>query len=87
MAEFLCMNHPDKQAVAQCRRCGKPVCQDCYDPSTGYCRDQCTKNEAVSSVHTSKKNVVLQVIVAILAIIGGLAILLITICGALLLSY
>ena len=87
MAEFLCMNHPDQQAVAQCRRCGKPICENCYDPATGYCRDQCINNGAVSSVHEPKKNILLQVIVAILAIIGGLAVLLITICGAFLLSY
>lgn len=87
MAEFLCMNHPDKQAVAQCRRCGKPICEDCYDPGTGYCRDECINNGAASSVHEPKKNILLQVIVAILAIIGGLAVLLITICGAFLLSY
>ena len=87
MAEFICMNHPHKQAVAQCRRCGKPVCEECYDPATGYCHDGCTQNGAASSAHMSKKYIFLQVIVAILAIIGGLAVLLITICGALLLSY
>ena len=26
------MNHPEREAVAQCTRCGKPVCQECHNP-------------------------------------------------------
>ncbi|WP_211748457.1 hypothetical protein [Paenibacillus sp. Marseille-Q4541] len=82
------MNHPHKQAVAQCRRCGKPLCEECYDPATGYCLHHCTPN-GISSTEEQKgkKSVLLQVLIAILAIIGGLTVLLISICGALLLSY
>ncbi len=30
-----CPNHPDVQAVAFCRSCGKPLCDDCKRPAQG----------------------------------------------------
>jgi hypothetical protein len=34
-----CANHPEVQAVAYCRDCGKPMCADCERPALGsiYC--------------------------------------------------
>jgi TM2 domain-containing membrane protein YozV len=36
-----CANHPELQAVAYCRECGKPMCADCQRPALGsiYCAE------------------------------------------------
>ena len=36
-----CYNHPDKEAVATCNVCGKPICNDCYVEIGGnsYCKN------------------------------------------------
>ena len=36
-----CANHPDLQAVAFCRECGKPMCPECQRPALGsvYCAE------------------------------------------------
>ena len=31
MASGKCYHHPSKDAVGQCRACGKSICKDCYD--------------------------------------------------------
>lgn len=36
-----CANHPELNAVAYCRECGKPMCAECQRPALGsvYCED------------------------------------------------
>ncbi len=36
-----CANHPDIEAVAFCRECGKPMCRECQRPALGsvYCEE------------------------------------------------
>ena len=36
-----CANHPEKTAVAFCRECGKPMCDECQRPALGsvYCAE------------------------------------------------
>lgn len=87
MEVYRCMNHPEETAVAQCRRCGKPVCEQCYDLETGRCRYRCGEMSHGSSMPVQPKSTLWTVVVSLLAILGGLALLLITICGAMLFSY
>ncbi|MWV42791.1 hypothetical protein GRF59_04050 [Paenibacillus sp. HJL G12] len=87
MEDFRCMNHSQEPAVAQCRRCGKPVCEHCYDPETGCCRDRCGVMNNGSSMPYKQRSTAWTIVVSLLAIVGGLALLLITICGALIFSY
>ncbi|WP_237566311.1 hypothetical protein [Paenibacillus sp. EZ-K15] len=81
------MNHPERSAVAQCTRCGKPVCDECHNPETGRCRYRCGEMNTGPGAPRQPRNVWVTVIVSILAILGGLALLLLTICGAILFSY
>ncbi|GIO98486.1 hypothetical protein J14TS5_35720 [Paenibacillus lautus] len=81
------MNHPERSAVAQCTRCGKPVCDECHNPETGHCRYRCGEMNTGPGAPRQPRNVWVTVIVSILAILGGLALLLLTICGAILFSY
>jgi hypothetical protein len=87
MEVYRCMNHPEREAVAQCTRCGKPVCEECHNPETGRCRYRCGEMNSAPSMPGRPRNVWVTVIVSILAILGGLALLLLTICGAILFSY
>lgn len=87
MEFYRCMNHPEREAVAQCTRCGKPVCQECHNPETGRCRYRCGEMNPASGMPGRQRNVWVTVIISILAILGGLALLLLTICGAILFSY
>lgn len=87
MEVYRCMNHPEREAVAQCTRCGKPVCEECHDPETGRCRYRCGEMNPTPGAPRQPRNVWVTVIVSILAILGGLALLLLTICGAILFSY
>jgi len=87
MEGYRCMNHPETMAVAQCTRCGKPVCDECYNPETGRCRIRCGEMTAPGSAGVPPhRNVVMNVIVSILAILGGLLVLLLAICGTILFS-
>jgi TM2 domain-containing membrane protein YozV len=38
---MICANHPEKNAVAYCRECGKPMCEECRRPALGsvYCAE------------------------------------------------
>src|SRR5437868_11790363 len=38
---MICANHPEKNAVAYCRECGKPMCEECQRPALGsvYCTE------------------------------------------------
>ncbi len=87
MEVYRCMNHPERSAVAQCTRCGKPVCDECHNPETGRCRYRCGEMNTGPGAPRQPRNVWVTVIVSILAILGGLALLLLTICGAILFSY
>ncbi|MBT2765354.1 B-box zinc finger protein [Paenibacillus sp. ISL-20] len=87
MEVYRCMNHPERSAVAQCTRCGKPVCEECHNPETGRCRYRCGEMNTGPGAPRQPRNVWVTVIVSILAILGGLALLLLTICGAILFSY
>jgi hypothetical protein len=87
MEVYRCMNHPEREAVAQCTRCGKPVCEECHNPETGRCRYRCGEMNSAPGMPGRPRNVWVTVIVSILAILGGLALLLLTICGAILFSY
>lgn len=87
MESYRCMNHSDEPAVAQCRHCGKPVCEQCYEPETGRCRYRCGEICYGSSMPVQQRSTLWTVVVSLLAILGGLALLLITICGAMLFSY
>ncbi|WP_411350033.1 hypothetical protein [Paenibacillus sp. WLX2291] len=99
MNEFHCMNHPDRDALHQCSQCGKPLCAECYDANTDGCRNN--DHAAVHSAApthpptlqrsqapaTSRRQVVWQIVVALLAVLGGLTLLLLAICGAMIFSY
>ncbi len=87
MEGYRCMNHSQEPAVAQCSRCGKPVCEYCYDPQTRCCRDHCGVMNHATSMPEKKRSTAWTIVVSLLAIIGGLALLLITICGAMIFSY
>ncbi|MEW4369681.1 hypothetical protein [Paenibacillus kandeliae] len=98
MNQFHCMNHPDRDALHQCSQCGKPLCEECYDSTTGGCR-----NNDHAAVHpapfrppmpqhslpsaSSGSRVFWQIVVALLAVLGGIALLLLAICGAMIFSY
>lgn len=86
MAVYRCMNHPDERSVSQCSRCGKPVCERCYDPETGHCRTRCGEMGYNSSGSEQPKNLFWTFVVSILAILGGLTLLLMAICGAMIFS-
>jgi uncharacterized protein (TIGR02145 family) len=53
-----CYFHPEKQAVAQCMNCEKPICQDCVDnfkiPNGNACRD-CFSVEVEKELNTYKE--------------------------------
>ncbi|WP_082423079.1 hypothetical protein [Paenibacillus dakarensis] len=86
---YRCMNHPMEASVAQCSRCGKPVCQQCYDPETGRCRHRCGEmvHHHAPNMTEQPKSTFWTFVVTLLAILGGFAVLLLTICGAMLFSY
>ncbi|MDN4618349.1 hypothetical protein QCD85_09595 [Paenibacillus sp. PsM32] len=90
MEEFHCMNHPDRAAVHQCTRCGKPLCDECYNPEMQTCRAYCNNPATASTLEPQQpqpKNTFWQIVVALLAIVGALALLLAAICGAMIYSY
>ncbi len=43
MAGKACLNHIDREAVAQCHQCHKPVCKSCIkqDPAGSFCSTEC----------------------------------------------
>lgn len=74
----VCYYHQDEPVVAQCARCGKHLCQDCFDSygvSSGdyagqaLCYD-CTQQLVAENVETLKKNKTKITITFILTIIG-----------------
>lgn len=87
MEGYRCMNHPNEISVAQCTRCGKPLCVSCYDPELGRCQHSCGVVPYGPSGPKQPKSAFWTIVVSLLAILGGLALLLITICGAMIFSY
>ncbi|EHB62794.1 B-box zinc finger protein [Paenibacillus sp. FSL M8-0142] len=87
MDVYRCMNHPEAPAIGQCRRCGKPICKDCYNLDNGCCRYRCGEIGYAPHTPPRPKSAFWSVIVSLLAILGGLAVLLLAICGAMLFSY
>ena len=82
----VCYYHPDEPAVAKCARCGKYLCQDCFD-SYGVTNDEqyggkalcydCTKDlvaENVAVLTKNKRKIKMQFIVSLVGIVLGLII-------------
>jgi len=94
MANFYCKNHKDRIAVHQCSRCSKALCEECYSPELDACRVNCDADIPIiprfqppdPDRERPKFNWFLQVIVPLLAAIGGLVLLLAAICGAMLMG-
>ena len=53
-----CQNHPDKEAVANCAVCGKPVCRECLIEIAGntYCKDCVSELVTASIVEKAMKD-------------------------------
>lgn len=75
-----CYYHENEEAVAKCARCGKPICQDCYDNygvSSGeyegkaLCYD-CCKELVAANVKQLKKNKVKIAFTFIFTLLGML---------------
>ncbi|ANF97133.1 hypothetical protein [Paenibacillus bovis] len=95
MANFYCKNHKERIATHQCSRCSKPLCEECYNPQMDACQVNCDADIPVNprfqrpnpdGPQPRKFNWFLQVIVPILAAIGGLTLLLLAMCGAMLMG-
>lgn len=85
MEAFRCMNHPQRAAVGQCVRCGKPVCEECFDAEKKVCRYRC--GETLYKPAPETKSTFIKLAVGILAVLGGIGLLAIAICGAMIYSY
>lgn len=94
-----CDYHPDRDARHQCLRCGRMLCDECYDPERRVCKyENCRPNEASYRANEGRRedrppnprggqsgmNTGCRIVVAILAIIGGIFLLLLAICGGML---
>ena len=78
-----CSYHKDEPAVAKCARCGRYICQDCFDnygvsggdyAGKALCYD-CCKQIVASNVEDLKKNknkIMFQFIVSIIGMIFGM---------------
>ncbi|GAB6928957.1 hypothetical protein JCM10914A_29400 [Paenibacillus sp. JCM 10914] len=83
---YQCMNHPGRPSVAQCTRCGKPICEECSNQETGRCRYRCGEFDSALSGAKRPRSIWWSIIVSILAVTGGLLLLFLAICGTLLMS-
>lgn len=97
MSHFRCMNHPDREAVYQCRQCGKVLCQECYDPALEGCREGRhalmpqvnTANQPIQPPPQSRDSsgmIVWKIVISLLAVTGGVTVLFLAICGAMIFS-
>ncbi|GEM_PF-1505710 len=99
MTEQNCAYHPEREARHQCLRCGRMLCEECYNPELRVCKyNDCRPSEASyfspDQRHTDRPpnsrgggsgmNTGCRIVVAILAIIGGIFLLLLAICGGML---
>ena len=78
-----CSYHKDEPAVAKCARCGRFICQDCFDNygvSSGeyagkaLCYDCCQQlvAENVADLKKNKNKIMLQFIVSIIGMVFGM---------------
>lgn len=78
-----CFYHKDEPAVAKCARCGRYICQDCFDNygvSSGeyagkaLCYDCCQQivAENVADLKKNKNKIMLQFIVSIIGMVFGM---------------
>lgn len=78
-----CSYHKDEPAVAKCARCGRYICQDCFDNygvSSGeyagkaLCYDCCQQivAENVADLKKNKNKIMLQFIVSIIGMVLGM---------------
>ena len=78
-----CSYHKDEPAVAKCARCGRYICQDCFDNygvSSGeyagkaLCYDCCQQivAEKVADLKKNKNKIMLQFIVSIIGMVFGM---------------
>ncbi|NGZ74549.1 hypothetical protein [Saccharibacillus alkalitolerans] len=98
MLQPYCAYHPEREARHQCTRCGRMICDECYDPESKTCRfaDCHIKDSAGAGGRAEERgtqhrnrpnqgdwsaNTGCRIVVAIFAIIGGLFLLLLAICG------
>ena len=53
-----CENHPDREAVANCAVCGKPICEECLIKIAGntYCKDCINELVTESIVEKAMEN-------------------------------
>ena len=78
----VCHYHKDEPAVAKCARCGKPICQDCYDnygvnddmyKGRALCYDCCRELVAqnVKDLKKNKAKIMFQFILSLIGIVIG----------------
>ena len=79
----VCYYHQDEPAVAQCARCGKYICKDCFDnygvvsgeyAGQALCYDCCQQMVAdnVAELTKNKKKIKFQFVLSIVGIVIGL---------------
>ncbi|TLS54060.1 hypothetical protein FE782_01550 [Paenibacillus antri] len=78
-----CKRHPGVAAAHACRQCGTPLCEGCFDPATGACRDGCKRTGTAGGMIPGR-NVWVKTLVSILAIIGAITVLLLALCAGIL---
>ncbi len=77
-----CYYHSDEPAVAQCARCGKYICKDCFDnygvtsgdyAGQALCYDCCQQlvEENVSNLKSNKSKIMFQFILSIIGMVIG----------------
>ncbi|MCD8040205.1 MAG: B-box zinc finger protein [Clostridia bacterium] len=77
-----CHYHPNERAVAKCARCGKLICQDCFDTyqvnvgeyaGNALCYDCCEEivAENVKQLKKNRRSIIAQYVFTILGIILG----------------
>lgn len=99
MSKLHCAYHPDREAHHQCIRCGRMLCDECYDSETGSCKfadcaayhtgsdpdSRYSERRESRSDHPAQQsfssNPGCQIVISILAIVGGLFLLFLAICG------
>ncbi|XEC94905.1 hypothetical protein AB6A23_27140 [Paenibacillus tarimensis] len=86
-----CYHHHNQEAAYRCEYCGKTLCEDCFDAERKRCKGECETwtPEPLSAAKQAGgiwNRTAFKVIIAILAIIGALALLFLSICGIILLS-
>ena len=100
MQDLRCAYHQDRPARHQCSRCGRVLCDECYDPQLKVCKygacaeegshaeprfaEQDRRNSRDPYNGNRRGNAMnngCRIVLSILAVIGGLFLLLVAICG------